>query len=35
MLALQRTDILHVLEYRQIVERGCVALVFCTPIAIN
>jgi GntR family transcriptional repressor for pyruvate dehydrogenase complex len=26
MLALQRTDILHVLEYRQIVERGCAAL---------
>jgi GntR family transcriptional repressor for pyruvate dehydrogenase complex len=26
MLALQRTDLLHVLEYRQIVERGCVAL---------
>jgi GntR family transcriptional repressor for pyruvate dehydrogenase complex len=26
MLALQKTDILHVLEYRQIVERGCAAL---------
>jgi GntR family transcriptional repressor for pyruvate dehydrogenase complex len=26
MIALDRTDILHVQEYRQIVERGCVAL---------
>jgi GntR family transcriptional regulator, transcriptional repressor for pyruvate dehydrogenase complex len=26
MLALERTDVLHVLEYRRIVERGCVAL---------
>jgi GntR family transcriptional repressor for pyruvate dehydrogenase complex len=26
MLALQRIDICHVLEYRQIVERGCVVL---------
>lgn len=26
MIALERTDILHVLEYRRIVEPGCVAL---------
>jgi GntR family transcriptional repressor for pyruvate dehydrogenase complex len=26
MLALERTDIRHVLEYRRIMERGCVAL---------
>jgi len=26
MLALTRTDVLHVLEYRRIVERGCAAL---------